>query len=175
MRVEEREALRVDVLGVTASRGVPRPAALHAATRLLDLWSRDVPGWLHHGDCVGGDEALAAHASERWLLHSHPAAVAPQHQANLPAALVEPRKPALERNQDIVDAVAAAIAAGRVGRLLAMPRSHMEEVRSGTWATVRRAWQAGVPVTIVWPNGHVEDFEERPRNHWRIPDRGEEN
>jgi hypothetical protein len=37
-----------------------------------------------------------------------------------------------------------------------MPDGFAENRRSGTWSTVRRARERGIPICIIWPNGNVE-------------------
>jgi len=53
-------------------------------------------------------------------------------------------RPPLTRNEEIVK---------RSTFLIAAPHSQKEELRSGTWTTVRMARRIHVPVLIVWPNG----------------------
>jgi hypothetical protein len=55
--------------------------------------------------------------------------------------------PPIERNHIMVDAADV---------LIACPHGP-EELRSGTWSTVRYARQQGKPVIIVWPDGRVEE------------------
>lgn len=50
--------------------------------------------------------------------------------------------------------------AHRCDRLLGCPASADEQLRSGTWATVRYARAARKPITIIAPDGLV--WEERP-------------
>jgi cytosine/uracil/thiamine/allantoin permease len=52
--------------------------------------------------------------------------------------------PYLWRNHQIVDATAA---------LLACPFEFEEQLRSGTWATVRYARTLGRPIRFFWPDG----------------------
>jgi hypothetical protein len=52
------------------------------------------------------------------------------------------RKPYLARNRDIVN---------ESDRLITLPKGP-ETLRSGTWATVRYAVEAGKPVRIYYPN-----------------------
>jgi hypothetical protein len=56
-------------------------------------------------------------------------------------------KPFLQRNLDI---------AFECEVLVACPGGLEEEVRSGTWATVRAARRFGRPVIVIWPDGRVE-------------------
>jgi len=53
-------------------------------------------------------------------------------------------RPPLTRNHDIVDCTEL---------LIACPKSMKEELRSGTWATVRYARKLERPVIIIYPNG----------------------
>lgn len=50
----------------------------------------------------------------------------------------------LQRNRLIVE---------RCDVLLACPRLHREEQRSGTWATIRYARMLHRPILIIWPTG----------------------
>lgn len=54
-----------------------------------------------------------------------------------------------KRNHDIVDATEW---------LIATPKK-FEEIRSGTWATVRYAKKVKKPVTIIWPDGSIEEWK----------------
>lgn len=56
--------------------------------------------------------------------------------------------PPLERNR---------IIAARCDHLLACPAEAMEQLRSGTWATVRYARAAGKPITIIASDGTVRE------------------
>lgn len=103
--------------------------------------------YLHHGDCVGADaeaHSIAQRLGVDVVLHPP---VDDTYRANSTGA-VETAKPLpyLERNRAIVDSVES---------LVAVPRSMREELRSGTWATVRYAVSRSLPVTIIWPDGFV--------------------
>lgn len=109
---------------------------------------------VHHGDCIGAD--LQAHILAFQMDHIiviHPPddpskrAFANSGIYRSPSCIVLPPKPYLERNQDIVDACDV---------LLACPDQMHERQRSGTWATVRRAWRAKKAVVLIYPNGFVE-------------------
>lgn len=54
--------------------------------------------------------------------------------------------PYLARNHKIVDAVQ---------EMLACPGEVMEQLRSGTWATIRYARRVGKPVHVILPDGRV--------------------
>lgn len=116
----------------------------------------------HHGDCVGADsEAHETAYSHECGIHIHPP-INPSKRAfcdkgirrgDRPVIIYDPL-PYLARNQIIVDAAEHLIAAP------AAPEDHPSSRRSGTWYTVRRARLKGIPITIIWPDGHVE--ENRP-------------
>ncbi|HCS17680.1 MAG TPA: hypothetical protein DIW45_07775 [Erythrobacter sp.] len=100
--------------------------------------------WQHNGDCINAD----AHAGHAWKamggkLHLHP----PTHDAKRAfqfAHASDSPRPYLDRNSDIVEASDV---------LVAMPKEFNEELRSGTWATVRRARKRKLPIIFVWPDG----------------------
>ena len=80
----------------------------------------------HHGGAVGADaEADETAAREGYAVVVHPCS---------------PVLPPLTRNRNIV---------AECDVLVAAPRSDKEELRSGTWATVRYARQAGKPVVML--------------------------
>jgi len=97
---------------------------------------------LHHGDCVGADVEADSIARELEL----DVVVHPPSDSRLRAFCARPGDvvwqpaPYLERNRDIVDST---------DRLVAAPRSDEEELRSGTWATVRYARKVGRPATVL--------------------------
>lgn len=113
----------------------------------------------HHGACVGADaDAVDVlwemwHNSDMdartWDVIAHPGdmpkclSVASLRQSNE----AKGEKPPLARNRDIVDSS---------DTLFACPRGP-EELRSGTWSTIRYARKAGKPVVIFWPDGTVTE------------------
>jgi len=100
----------------------------------------------HHGDCIGAD-ADACEVVKKCFpeteVHRHP----PEHSAKrafTEADVDYPKKRYLDRNQDIVDACDILIAA---------PAEIDEKLRSGTWATVRRARKAHKDLLLIYPSG----------------------
>lgn len=102
----------------------------------------------HHGDCIGADEQ--AHKIVRACWHGvrivgHP----PKEDRKRAFCQFDETwmpKPYLERNRDI---------AGVCDTLIATPGESTEQLRSGTWATVRYARQADKTVVIIQPNGNI--------------------
>jgi hypothetical protein len=118
--------------------------------------------WTEHGNglCVGADSEMF------WLVMNlrpdisrvgFPCTVTPKQnlRARAQCHRVMPVKPPLERNTDMVTWVAAL--AGLRGPLVATPRTFEEELRSGTWATIRRAKKALLTIIYIWPDGRVEE------------------
>jgi len=107
------------------------------------------PVEFHHGDCIGAD-ALAA----KLVLSNFPDCKVVCHppvytskQANVGGHVVLPRKPYLDRNHDIVNASDV---------LVATPKEKEEQLRSGTWATVRYARRRGKKVRLVFLDGELK-------------------
>lgn len=102
------------------------------------------PTEFHHGDCVGADQQ--AHEMVRLNVPNCKIIIHPPENRTKRAwckgDVVLPVKPYLARNLDIVLSCV---------ELIAAPRSHEEELRSGTWATVRYARKAQKPIHMVWP------------------------
>lgn len=107
-------------------------------------------GEFHHGDCIGSDrEALEIATELKYRTVCHPPeradkrAFTDNHETWVP-------KPYLMRNHDIVLATEL---------LIATPRKDVEELRSGTWATVRYARKLDRAVAVVFPDGRVQCAE----------------
>jgi hypothetical protein len=115
----------------------------------------DLPHMLeefHHGDCVGADEQ--AHQIAKFYFKKivvHPP-IDPKYRAYTVSELqawwnfnqyeIRDEDDYLVRNYDIVD---------ETDILIAAPKTKEEELRSGTWATIRYARKQGKPVFILEP------------------------
>jgi hypothetical protein len=133
---------------------------------MYDEQRRSVIRWLgghwpaecHHGLCVGADsdfhDIVTSHA-DVWPGSAKPKVVGhpPLNRSKVVLAdemfCEEVRPPAdyLDRNRAIV---------ADCDHLLACPNGS-EELRSGTWSTVRYARRAGKPATIIYPDGRIEE------------------
>lgn len=103
-------------------------------------------GWLHHGDCVGGDvEAHAIAVALGMKVWGHPPDNGSK-RAYCTCDQLEPELPYLMRNRAIVRATSCLVAA---------PGQPCEVARSGTWATVRYARTKRRTVYLVLPSGAV--------------------
>ncbi len=117
------------------------------------LWRAGSPEF-HHGCCDGADaEAHAIAYDAGCRIHGHPP-TNPAYRADLTfreTDIVYPAKPYLVRNHDIVDATQTLIAA---------PAEHTEQLRSGTWSTIRYARKRRKHTIIVYPDGSIQTINE---------------
>ena len=103
----------------------------------------------HHGDCVGSDEQAHTMVPEACDIIIHPPknpgkrAFCDLTKSGKSIAVLQEFE-YLERNHHIVDACEV---------LIATPKGVTEEVRSGTWATIRYARKQNRCIIIVWPDG----------------------
>jgi len=102
------------------------------------------PTEVHHGCCEGADQQIGVIARDmRIRVIAHPP-LDESKMAFCPSDEQRPPKAYMARNQDIVD---------ECDVLMAAPKGMKEELRSGTWATVRRARKSERRIVIVWPDG----------------------
>lgn len=124
------------ILGVTGSRKAPKPELVEKLRKFI---SENNVTQLHHGDCVGWDEACHTVAVSMGVQ----VAIHPPNQSKFRAwcsgGVLLLEKPYLDRNKDIVNSV---------DYLIAAPDGP-ERQRSGTWSTVRYAKKVGVK-GVVW-------------------------
>ncbi len=102
------------------------------------------PATFHHGDCVGADAEAHDDVVGTTRVHIHPCTISDKRAWKGQAFVIEAPAPPLERNRVMVDVSEA---------LVATPKGMIEELRSGTWATIRYARKQKKPVHICWPNG----------------------
>lgn len=98
-----------------------------------------------HGDCIGADaEAHEIAVKLGYQVVIHPP-VDPKKRAWCKGAIrIAVPKPYIERNHDIVD---------ETHILMATPGEDVEQLRSGTWATIRYARKKGRKLLIIGPEG----------------------
>lgn len=138
-------------VGFTGTRYFMTARQLGTVRKLL----ADLPAGskFHHGGCIGADEQSShiAHELGLWIVRHPPIAQSPIAIAKLAFSCFdedrEP-KPYLERNHDIVD---------ETQFLIAAPQQPIEQLRSGTWATVRYARKKRRRIVIVLPNGIINE------------------
>lgn len=122
-------------VGFTGTRRGMTDAQMVTLTREL----RKLPpgSILHHGDEEHADREAAAVARLLGMgVVAHPGGTAKEN---------------LARNRIVAS----------FGLLIAAPRGVKEERRSGTWATIRYAWEQQTPVAIIYPDGEVRAVASR--------------
>src|SRR5215467_7629172 len=114
-------------VGFTGTRAGLTQAQANALAAFLKLLPEKCE--LHHGDCIGADAIAHQLATDLgWRTVAHPALTGIEFRANLIANERRHPCPPLVRNEDIVF---------DTDQLIACPRAMHEEIRSGTWQTVR--------------------------------------
>ena len=104
-------------------------------------------GEFHHGDCVGADAQAHDYAKGfGYTTVIHPP-IKPAKRAFKDGDHVLPHKDYLDRNKDIVRAA---------DMLIAAPAQMRDELRSGTWSTVRYARKLGRVVHVILPDGTLQ-------------------
>lgn len=101
----------------------------------------------HHGDCVGADEQ--AHALARslgYLVYLHPPVNESKRAFCEDVFYTFPPLEYLDRNKEIVH---------ETRTLIAAPKERDEQLRSGTWSTVRYAEKHYTDTLLVMPEGDV--------------------
>lgn len=111
--------------------------------RQIWTWLKQLdPEEFHHGDCIGADEAAHYIAKSLGIeCIGHPPIIS-KKRAFTDCDQWRPAKPYLDRNHDIVN---------EVEEMAACPKTRTEELRSGTWATIRYARKQKVPLTMMYP------------------------
>jgi hypothetical protein len=149
---------RMSGIGFTGTRGTVTGEQVVTLKKLL-AGAPSQLRVLHHGDAVGADELAALLATDLgFRIICHPPDN-PRYRAFTASDELWPVKPYLERNRDIVN---------ESTQVIACPKEYTEQLRSGTWATIRYARQVRKPLTIIWPDGtfrveqHVEQYAPQP-------------
>lgn len=107
----------------------------------------------HHGCCIGADSEAHKIAKEMGIrIVLHPPINQSKQDLTLVGDEVRSPKDYLVRNHDIVDETDA---------MIAFPKSNVEELRSGTWATIRYAAKIGRRIDVILPNGEIIGVEKK--------------
>ena len=103
----------------------------------------------HHGDCKGADcqfNRICIDLDIPIVVHP-PINPAKRGFCAAKNLVHRPKKEYLQRNKDIVD---------ECDILIACPKGEKEELRSGTWSTIRYARKRGIKTVVVYPSGASE-------------------
>lgn len=141
-------------IGFTGTSKGMTPKQAEAVQQFLkDIEGMHAYSMVHHGDCIGADEQFDYFAHKLDIpifIHppENPIARAFCNQKH-DATVFAPR-PYLERNKAIVEAASY---------MLATPKEMVEELRSGTWMTIRHSKKMKKPIRIFWPDGSETYFK----------------
>lgn len=103
----------------------------------------------HHGDCIGADKESHIIMREEWPkvpITGHPPSNN-KARAFCDFDIIVSAKPYLVRDRIIVESV---------DEMIATPRGFNEQLRSGTWTTIRYARKAHTLMHIIWPDGRIK-------------------
>ncbi len=131
-------------VGFTGTQKGMTPQQALAFRRLLFLFEWNE---FHHGDCIGADAQAHDVAVERGMVTiAHPPEIDTKRAWMLTDA-TRVARPYLDRNKDIVN---------ETSYMIATPGEMEEQLRSGTWSTVRyaRTCRRGC-LWLVMPDGSV--------------------
>ena len=134
---------RVEVIGITGTHvGGTREQLSTLREFIIALGAKK----LHAGDCIGVD-AQAMLMARRFgvFVVSHPPAD-PKRRAFAPCDEMRDPLPYIVRDHNIVD---------ETELLIGVPRHAHEELRSGTWATIRYAVKKQRTVYLILPDGKL--------------------
>ncbi len=96
----------------------------------------------HHGDCVGADEQAASLARDVGYYIVGWPPIESRRRAYFPSDASHSPLPYFDRDHKIVRGS---------GIMIAAPHEREEQLRSGTWATMRYAQKMGRTLVTVWP------------------------
>jgi hypothetical protein len=97
----------------------------------------------HHGDCIGADnDAHQIAATHNYFIVLHPPTNPSKRAFNIGAHKIMEKHDYLVRNRHIVDSTDI---------LIATPGEMTEQLRSGTWSTIRYARKRNKKVIILYP------------------------
>jgi hypothetical protein len=129
-------------IGITGTRKGANEAQLYRVMGFLSLFRYNPEMVLHHGDCVGVDAQVAAIAKGfGFKIVGHPPDK-DEFRAYFPSDETRQPFPYLIRNRHIID---------ECQTLIAVPKETVEQLRSGTWATIRFARSVEKPIKMVMP------------------------
>jgi len=144
------DAVTIHIGYTGTERGMTMPQKLGVVALLEEI---TVPFWAHHGDCVGGDaefDDLVRQVSKCRGVIVHP----PTNPRLRAFVEIRPgrdelrsERPYLKRDHDIAFESSTVIGA---------PDTYREQLRSGTWTTLRYARRLERQFAIVLPDGRVD-------------------
>lgn len=127
------------IIGFTGTRQGMNKKQVGQLGMLLSHLQRNIKE-VHHGDYVGADAQFDTYVVSRNIPRIVHPPINLAQRAFCKAELVLPEKDFLDRNKDIVNAC---------NILIAAPLEGNEQVRSGTWSTIRYARKLNREIIIL--------------------------
>lgn len=138
------------IIGFTGTRHGLTELQETAMRALLAGLTRKETVVAHHGDCIGADAAFDRACVDFHIERIVHPPTDDRLRAYCQGEIILTPRAYLQRNRDIVDAT---------NFLIAVPDSHTEHLRSGTWSTIRYAVRARKHHTIVFPCGSTGSLQ----------------
>jgi hypothetical protein len=132
--------LKIGFTGTSDGMSTGQMRSFYEAFKIICLNEEKIE--FHHGDCVGADEQAHKIISKFYpqvIIVGHPP-VNDKARAFCSFHFSRDPLPYLDRNKKIVD---------HTDFIFAAPKTNIEELRSGTWSTVRYARKMNRHVTIL--------------------------
>lgn len=135
-------------LGFTGTRDGMTAKQYQTVVHLIGTLKPDV---VIHGDCIGADQQFHEIIDKIRKFNSVPTirilpGTVAKKRAHCNGDIIDPPQPPLARNREI---------AHLCDKLIACPKESAEQLRSGTWSTIRYARLANKTVYLVIPNGEI--------------------
>jgi hypothetical protein len=138
-------------IGFTGNQnGMSKAQRVAFAETIISWDSKQFPTEFHHGDCIGSDEQahfIVKEVCPHWRIIVHP----PINHTKRAFVLGDESRilrDYLPRNRDIVSEAL---------RMIATPAQYLEQLRSGTWYTIRYSRKRGRMIRIIFPDGSFRD------------------
>jgi hypothetical protein len=150
------------IIGFTGTRHGMSEQQKRCLDMIFNAWKDFAGIELHHGDCIGSDAEAhkVAESIPRRVIIVHPP-IKDDFRAYCHSDQRQEPKDYIERDHDIVN---------RSDFVVAAPKGFTEEVRSGTWATIRYAKTRKIPFVVLWPDGGISYNQWKIRNTELWPD-----
>lgn len=143
-------------VGFTGTQKTLTKAQVESINTLLKTLA---PSEAHHGDCIGADTIFHSLCiNQKIPVIIHPPINKNKRGFNKNATIL-PEKDYIPRNHDIVNAV---------DTMIAGPAEEIEQLRSGTWATVRYTRKCNKKMYLVIPNGLIKEIMSAPPRNKQI-------
>lgn len=137
--------MKVDSIGFTGTHEGMTQAQKNMVKRISNLLYEHGCEF-HHGDCIGADEeAHKIFHKGCYTIFIHPPIKSDKRAFCIGKSY--PAEEYLERDKSIVD---------NCQFMIGCPKAEKEELRSGTWATIRYARKKKRNHVVIYPTGRIE-------------------